>query len=199
MVCTLSSNPISSSSLCLNCLRRQQENTKVNEMEQIEWESVKVKVNGMLDGDAELQAIPSDVVSLARRLVQTGDNNDATRESLTNSIKGMLKPYPGYPWKRGNQGILPAAAKAVVDSACEEIRAAAHTFFSTTQQYAQPLLRKHGKSKGSPVYVDADDYATSVAKKIRKTATELFRDGEWDGSLSGLAACASSDYDTEDE
>ena len=168
------------------------------QMEQIDWESVVIKVEGMLDGDSEIQAIPSDVVSLAQMLVQTGNNNEDTRESLTNSIKGMLKPYPGYPWKRGNQGILPAAARAVVDSACDEIRAAAHTFFTETQTYTQPLLRKHGKSKGAPVYVDADDYSNSLAKKARKAATELFRDGEWDGSLAGLADCSEYDY-TEEE
>ena len=107
-------------------------NNKVNIMEQIEWDSVVIKVTGMLDGDSELQAIPSDVVSLARMLVETGNNNEGTRESLTTSIKGMLKPYPGYPWKRGNQGILPAAAKAVVDAACEEIRAAAVSYTHLT-------------------------------------------------------------------
>lgn len=166
-------------------------------MEQIEWDSVIIKVNGMLEGDEDFQHIPTDVVSLARMLVETGNNNEGTRESLTTSIKGMLKPYPGYPWKRGNQGILPAAAKAVVDSACDEIRTAATTFFTETQQYSQPLLRKHGKSKGSPVYTDASDYANSLAKKARKAATELFRDGAWDGSLAGLADC--SEYDVTEE
>ena len=88
-------------------------------MEQIDWDSVKFKVNDMLDADSEINAIPSDVVQLARMLLQTGDNNSATRDSLTTSIRGMLKPYPGYPWKRGNQGSLPAAARAVIDTACE--------------------------------------------------------------------------------
>ena len=162
-------------------------------MEQIDWESVVIKVESMLDADRGVQAIPSDVVSLARKMLRTGNNNEDTWDSLTNSIKGLLKPYPGYPWKSGNPGILPVAAIAVVDSACDEIRAAAHTFFTETQTYTQPLLRKHGKSKGSPVYVDADDYSNSLAKKARKAATELFRDGEWDGSLAGLADC--SEYD----
>ena len=162
-------------------------------MEQIDWESVVIKVESMLDADRGVQAIPSDVVSLARKMLQTGNNNEDTWDSLTNSIKGLLKPYPGYPWKSGNQGILPVAAIAVVDSACDEIRAAAHTFFTKTQTYTQPLIRKHGKSKWPPVYVDADDYANSLAKKARKTATELFRDGEWDGSHAGLADC--SEYD----
>ena len=98
-------------------------------MELIEWESVVIKVEGMLDGDREVRAIPSDVVSLARRMLQTGNNNEDTWDSLTNSIKGLLKPYPGYPFK-GNQGILNFAAIAVVDGACDEIRAAAHTFFT---------------------------------------------------------------------
>jgi hypothetical protein len=177
---------------------RLRKNNKGDNMEQIEWDSVVIKVTGMLDGDNELQAIPSDVVSLARMLVETGNNNEGTRESLTTSIKGMLKPYPGYPWKRGNQGILPAAAKAVVDAACDEIRTAAHTFFTETQGYSQPLLRKHGKSKGSPVYVDANDYANSLATKARKAATELYREGEWDGSLAGLADCGEYDH-TEEE
>ena len=131
-------------------------------------------------------------------MIQTGNNNDEMWDSMTNSIKGLLEPYPGYPWPPGNQGILNYAAAAVVDSACDEIRAAAHTFFTETQTYTQPLLRKHGKSKGSPVYVDADDYSNSLAKKARKAATELFRDGEWDGSLAGLADCSEYDY-TEEE
>jgi hypothetical protein len=168
-------------------------------MEQIDWDSVKFKVNDMLDADSEINAIPSDVVSLARMLLQTGDNNSATRDSLTTSIRGMLKPYPGYPWKRGNQGSLPAAARAVIDTACEEIRSAAHAFFSATQTYSQPLLRKHGKAKGSPVYVDADDYANALAKKARSNGTALFKSGEWDGSLSGLAACSEYEFVEEEE
>ena len=167
-------------------------------MEQIEWDSVRIKVNEMLDGDAELGAIPEDVKSLARMLISTGDANEGTRDSLTSSIKSMLKPYPGSPWKPGNQGILPAAAKAVVDNAVSEISAAAREFFNSTQTYTQPLLRKHGKSKGSPVYTDADDYASSLASKVRKNATALYKSGEWDGSLSGLADCSAYDY-TEEE
>ena len=162
-------------------------------MEQIDWESVVIKVESMLDADRGVQAIPSDVVSLARKMLQTGNNNEDTWDSLTNSIKGLLKPYPGYPFVKGGNRILPMAAVAVVDSACDEIRAAAHTFFTKTQTYTQPLIRKHGKSKWPPVYVDADDYANSLAEKARKTATELFRDGEWDGSHAGLADC--SEYD----
>ena len=168
-------------------------------MEQIEWDSVKFKVNDMIGADSEINAIPADVVSLAQMLLTTGDNNSATRESLTTSIRGMLKPYPGYPWKRGNQGSLPAAARAVIDSACEEIRSAAHGFFSSTIQYSQPLLRKHGKSKGSPVYVDADDYANSLAKKARQNGTALFKSGEWDGTLSGLADCSEYEFVEEEE
>tara|TARA_B100001758_G_scaffold216715_1_gene203130 strand:- start:442 stop:999 length:558 start_codon:yes stop_codon:yes gene_type:complete len=168
-------------------------------MEQIDWDSVKFKVNDMLDADSEINAIPSDVVSLARMLLDTGDNNASTRESLTTSIRGMLKPYPGYPWKRGNQGSLPAAARAVVDTACEEIRSAAHAFFSGTLTYSQPLLRKHGKAKGSPVYVDADEYANTLAKKARQNATALFKSGEWDGTLSGLSACSAYEFVEEEE
>lgn len=166
-------------------------------MEQIDWESVKYKVNDMLDADSEISAIPSDVVQLARMLLQTGDNNSATRESLTTSIRGMLKPYPGYPWKRGNQGSLPAAARAVLDNACEGIRSHAFDFFTATERYSQPLLRKHGKSKGSPVYVNADEYANTLAKKARQNGTALFKSGEWDGSMSGLSHVSS--YETVEE
>ncbi len=169
-------------------------------MEDIEWDSVKIKVSTMLEGNAEVGDIPEDVVTLAQMLITTGDNNASTRDSLTNSIKDMLKPYAGYPWKRGNQGILPAAARAVVDSATDNIREAAREFFNSTSQYSQPLLRKHGKSKGSPVYADADEYANELASKARKAATQLFKDGEWDGTLAGLAACAAyDDITTEDE
>lgn len=168
-------------------------------MEDIDWDSVKIKVSTMLEGNAEVGDIPDDVVTLANMLITTGDNNSSTRDSLTNSIKDMLKPYAGYPWKRGNQGILPAAARAVVDSACSEISAAAREFFSATSQYTQPLIRKHGKSKGSPVYADADEYAAELAGKARRSATQLFKDGEWDGTLAGLAACASYDAVAEED
>lgn len=167
-------------------------------MKEIDWDSVKIKVNQMLDGDVEVQAIPSDVVTLAQMLITTGDNNTTTRDSLTNSIKDMLKPYDGYPWKRGNQGILPAAAKAVVDTACETIRDAAREFYVTTEQYTQPLIRKHGKSSGSPNYSDADEYAGELAAKARRTATKLFKEKSWDGTVAGLSDCISYD-DTEEE
>ncbi len=168
-------------------------------MEQIEWDSVKYKVNDMIDADSEINAIPADVVSLARMLLQTGDNNMGTRDSLTASIKGMLRPYPGYPWKRGNQGSLPAAARATIDAASEQIGRAAYNFFSETMQYSQPLLRKHGKSKGSPVYTSAEEYAKTLVKKVRQNGATLFKTGEWDGTLEGLSACASYDVVEEEE
>ena len=65
-------------------------------MEQIEWDSLKLKVNAMLDGDAEVQAIPADVSNLARMLCNAGDANPETRDSLEVSVKNMLKPYPGF-------------------------------------------------------------------------------------------------------
>tara|TARA_R110002050_G_scaffold164481_1_gene294570 strand:- start:25105 stop:25611 length:507 start_codon:yes stop_codon:yes gene_type:complete len=168
-------------------------------MEQNEWNSVKYKVNDMISADSQIGAIPADVIALAGMLLQTGDNNESTRESLTISIRGMLKPYPGYPWKRGNQGSLPAAARAIVDVATSEISYAAVIFFETTQQYAQPLLRKHGKSKGSPVYADAEEYASVLVKKVRQNAAALHKSGEWDGTLEGLTSCASYDVGGEEE
>tara|TARA_B100001250_G_C19813694_1_gene797086 strand:+ start:3904 stop:4410 length:507 start_codon:yes stop_codon:yes gene_type:complete len=168
-------------------------------MDNIEWESVKLKVNGMLEGDAEIQAIPEDISSLATMLLEAGDANEASRENLLVSVKGMLKGYPGYPWIRGNQGILPAAAKAVVDSASEQIREAAINFWEATSEYSQPFLRKHGKSKGSPVYTDAHDYANSLVKKVKKNASDLYKAEEWDGSLAGLADVSSYDDVTEEE
>ena len=169
-------------------------------MSDIDWDSVKMKVDSCLEGDVD-GVIPGDVRSLASMLIETGDNNVDNRAALANSIKAMLKDFPSGKavWRRGNQGLLPAAAMVVVDSACEEIRAAAYDFFEATQQYSQPLLRKHGKSKGAPVYVDADDYANSLAKKARGTARDLFKAEEWDGSLDGLSACAEYDYVEEEE
>ena len=177
-------------------------------MEDIKWESVKIKVNGMFEGDADFGNIPDDVIGIAQMMLSSGDGNSETRDNITASLKAMLKDYEGYPWKKGNQGILPVAAKIVVDNACQEIREAAVVFFNSTQQYSRPLLRKHGKSSGSPVYDDAEDYANTLAEKARKTATKLFKpddDGNqiWDGTVSGLeAACAweePADEETEGE
>jgi len=169
-------------------------------MDDVNWESVKMKANSVIDGDID-GAIPSDVRSLAEMLLQTGDNNPAQREPLSGSVKAMLKDFPSgkVVYRRGNQGLLPAAAGVVVDSAAEIIREAAHHFFTTTQQYSQPLLRKHGKSKGSPVYADADEYAAGLVKKARDNARELFKAGEWDGSLEGLADCADYTFTEEEE
>ena len=154
-------------------------------MEQIEWDSLKLKVNAMLDGDAEVQAIPADVSNLARMLCNAGDANPETRDSLEVSVKNMLKPYPGFWAKRGNQGILPALERAAID------------FWHSTETYTQPLLRKHGKSTVS-TYVDASDYASSLTKTIRKHANSLFKSGAWDGTLSGLSDCVDADYGEEE-
>lgn len=166
-------------------------------MEQIEWDSLKLKVNAMLDGDAEVQAIPADVSNLARMLCNAGDANPETRDSLEVSVKNMLKPYPGFWAKRGNQGILPASARAVVDSACDEVERAAIDFWHSTETYTQPLLRKHGKSTVS-TYTDASDYASSLTKAIRKHANSLYKEGAWDGTLSGLSDCVDADYGEEE-
>ena len=168
-------------------------------MDDVNWESVKMKANSVIDGDID-GVIPSDVRSLASMLLQTGDNNPEQREPLSGSIKAMLKDFPSgkVVYRRGNQGLLPAAAGVVVDSAAEVIREAAHHFFTTTAQYSQPLLRKHGKSKGSPVYADADEYAAGLAKKAREAARDLYKNGEWDGTLEGLASCASPSWEEEE-
>ena len=173
-------------------------------MEEIKWESVKIKVNGMVEGDAEFGNIPDDVVGLTTMMLESGDRNEATRDSITNSVKAMLRPYDGYPWKKGNQGLLPVAAKIVVDNGCQEIREAAIVFFETTQQHSRPLLRKHGKSAGSPVYDDASDYANTLAEKARKTATKLYKkddDGNqiWDGTVAGLVTACEWDEPEDEE
>lgn len=167
-------------------------------MEETQWQDVIVRVNGMIEGDAEVSAIPSDITDLASMLLDAGENNEGTRDNLLVSLKGMLKGYPGYPWVRGNQGALSAAARSVVDSACEEIRVAATDFWNATETYSQPFLRKHGKSKGSPVYGDAAEYANSLASKARKSATVLFKSEQWDGTLAGLADISYPEY-TEEE
>ena len=167
-------------------------------MDELEWMSIKTKANDMLEGDGEVNAIPQDVKQLVHTLIATGDNNTLTRESLTVSLKGMLRPYPGFPWTRGNQGILPAAARAVVDQACSEIEAAARYFWESTEQYSTPFLRKHGKSKGSPTYSGAEEYAKTLAKKARQNATQLYKEGVWDGTQVGLTH-AHSDVRGEEE
>ena len=169
-------------------------------MDDVNWESVKMKANSVIEGDVD-GVIPSDVRSLASMLLQTGDNNPEQREPLSGSIKAMLKGFHSgqavYRW--GNHGLLPAAAGVIVESAAEIIREAAHRFFTETQQYSQPLLRKHGKSKGSPVYIDADEYAASLASKARSAARDLYKNGEWDGTVEGLANCAEYEYVEEEE
>jgi len=169
-------------------------------MDDVNWESVKMKANSVIDGDID-GAIPSDVQSLAHMLMQTGDNNPEQREPLSGSVKAMLKDFPSgkVVYRRGNQGLLPAAAGVVVDSAAEVIREAAHEFFTSTAQYSQPLLRKHGKSKGSPVYADAAEYAAGLVNKAKATARDLYKNGEWDGTLEGLGDCSHYDFVEEEE
>lgn len=161
-------------------------------MDEPNWINIKNKVASCLDGDID-SVIPADMITLVTMLMETGDNNVANRTSLAASVKAMLKDFPSgqVVWRRGNQGLLPVEASIVVDTACAEIREAAHLFFTTTQQYSQPLLRKHGKSKGAPVFLDADEYANTLAAKAKQTARELFKSKEWDGTTNGLDACAS--------
>ena len=83
-------------------------------MSDIDWDSVKMKVDSCLEGDVD-SVIPGDVRSLASMLIETGDNNVDNRAALANSIKAMLKDFPSGKavWRRGNQGLLPAAAMVV--------------------------------------------------------------------------------------
>jgi len=159
-------------------------------MEDNNWEQIKMKVTSCLDGDVD-GTIPQDVRSLATMLLETGDNNVENRAALAGSVKAMLKDFPSgrVVWRRGNQGLLPASASVIVDAAYETIRNAAIVFFEETQAYSQPLLRKHGKSNGLPVYVDADDFAETMAKKAKATARELFKSKDWDGTFDGLQVC----------
>ena len=53
-------------------------------MDDVNWESVKMKANSVIDGDID-GVIPSDVRSLASMLLQTGDNNPEQREPLSGS------------------------------------------------------------------------------------------------------------------
>lgn len=165
---------------------------KVIKMEESNWNNVKNKVASCLDGDIDGE-IPMDVIALVNMLMETGNNNVANRTALAASVKAMLKDFPSgqVVWRRGNQGLLSIEASMVVETACAEIREAAHLFFTTTQTYSQPLLRKHGKSKGAPVFLDADDYANTLVAKAKQTARELFKSKEWDGTTDGLDACAS--------
>ena len=161
-------------------------------MEQIDWDSVKTRINEQLAADSamgEESKIPSEIAQMARSLLTIGDGTPENWDTVADSVKSLCKPYPGYGWKRGNQGILPAAARAVQDTACDEIFASFSRAFSETATYSQPLLRKHGKSKGAATYTDANDYANALTKKGRANARMLFKTKVWDGTIEGLAAC----------
>ena len=173
-------------------------------MEQIDWDSVKQRINEQLAADAamgEESKIPSEIAQMARSLLTIGDGTPENWDTVSESVKSLCKPYPGYGWKRGNQGILPAAARAVQDSACDEIFASFSRAFSETAIYSQPLLRKHGKSKGAKTFTDANDYANALTKKVRANCRALYKSKVWDGTIEGLAACIdeSSDDGSEEE
>ena len=174
-------------------------------MEQIDWDSVKQRINEQLAADAamgEESKIPSEIAQMARSLLTIGDGTPENWDTVSESVKSLCKPYPGYGWKRGNQGILPAAARAVVDSACDEVFSSFSRAFAETELFSQPLIRKHGKSSGAATYADANDYANSLCKKVRQNARKLYKSKVWDGTIEGLAACVdSSDADdaTEEE
>ena len=50
-------------------------------MDEVNWESVKMKVGSCIDGDVD-GAIPHDVRSLATMLIEKGDNNVDNRDAL---------------------------------------------------------------------------------------------------------------------
>jgi len=164
-------------------------------MEQIDWDSVKQRINEQLAADAamgEESKIPSEIAQMARSLLTIGDGTPENWDTVADSVKSLCKPYPGYGWKRGNQGILPAAARAVVDSACDEVFSSFSRAFAETALFSQPLIRKHGKSSGPATYADANDYANSLCKKVRQNARKLYKSKVWDGTIEGLAACVDS-------
>ena len=160
------------------------------------WNDTKLKVNTMIDAD-EQGSIDESLRVVCSHLIATGDAKPDMQDQMTKSLKEVLRGQNGYPWRRGGGGILSATALSVVDSICAEAASSFATAFDECGTGIRALLTPHGKSKKNS-YSDGADYGNSVARAIRKNATQLFKDGVWDGSMDGLNNAILAD-DPEDD
>jgi hypothetical protein len=148
------------------------------------WNDTKLKVNTMIDAD-EAGTIDESLRVVCGHLIATGDAKPDMQLQMTKSLKEVLRGQNGYPWRRGGGGILSATALSVVDSICSEAASSFATAFDECGSGIRALLTPHGKSKKNS-YADGADFGQYIAVKIRKTATGLFKDETWDGTMDGL-------------
>ena len=66
------------------------------------WVEHKKKWFAQIDSDLGRESIPRDITNVLEMLVARGDDNAFVRYTIISSIKSMLKPYPGYTYRRGD-------------------------------------------------------------------------------------------------
>ena len=117
-------------------------------------------------------------------LQNLGNESDAgNQENVLASIKALCKGKPFG--RRGKPPALPPSVLAVVDEVEVIVANAAKAYFASND-VIQVVTRKHGRSKGSPYYENAEAFGVSQGKAARKTLTAAYKDN-WDGTHDGLS------------
>ena len=86
-----------------------------NHLPDEKWEGHKMKWNAQMDSNAGMETIPKDVIRILGMLIDSGDSNSFMRYALVQSVKSMLRPYPGYKYYRG-RAVRDSLGRLVVES-----------------------------------------------------------------------------------
>ena len=163
------------------------------------WNDTLLKAQQMIDAD-EAGNITNDVRQAFSMLSNVGNQQyeatGETPESIQKAIKETLRNYPGYPWRKGGGGVLPATALSVVDSLSTDAANSFGRAFDECGEGIRAFLTPHGRSSKQS-YSDGADYGAYIGKSIKKTATSLYKAGTWDGTLDGLSSAIMEDDEQE--
>lgn len=150
-------------------------------MDDTTWNSLVIEVREYLEADQTLEQGLRQVIELN---LQIGTNNPHERLAAQGALKALLKGRHGTPFKRGQKSAVPASVRVSIDKICGVVEEASIAYFNHDAIIGAITL-KHTKSGGG-VFADADEYASSVVKRTRNNLAKLYKEGQWDGSISSL-------------
>ena len=156
------------------------------------WNAIKTKIDlwfdnheGWEDKNFELLSVPN--------LVVAGDKKPAKRTALYSAIRTCFSDIPDKPFTTGKKSAMPDEVQARRDGVLDILKKHLTESFTLSEEMQKFLVRN--KRSGGGLFVDGEDYATSVCDAVRLRMNAAYNahlrsddkaDYIWDGSEEGL-------------
>tara|TARA_B000000475_G_C15978895_1_gene440169 strand:- start:690 stop:1214 length:525 start_codon:yes stop_codon:yes gene_type:complete len=164
----------------------------MNEVTEEMWKNIKTKIDLWFENHEDWEQENPELMSV-RSLVTAGDMKKQKRKALYTAIKTCFSEVKDKPFTTGKKSKMPLSVQAYRDKQLELIRNAYRYIFENSHSLQIFIVKN--KRSGGGLFVDAEDYANTMADSARlrmNTAYNAYlRDDKeadyiWDGTDKGL-------------